>query len=120
SIIVGIFIFYFMLRKTDTDILENRHVIISFSITIGGIFAPFILTMLPNITTNKLNDTKKLLSRVYGFIYIFGGISIFIISYLSFQPQFKAYIENSIYSYEILTVVMVFSIVLILLGVLNL
>ncbi|AKU79417.1 hypothetical protein [Spiroplasma turonicum] len=54
-------------RKSDDDtLINNRWILAVFSLSVGGLFTPFVLAQMPNVEVKSSSDPKFTISKAYG------------------------------------------------------
>ncbi|WP_338969560.1 hypothetical protein [Spiroplasma endosymbiont of Labia minor] len=84
TIIFGIYLINFLVKNSDEEISNNRYILAALSLTVGGIFTPFILarlrsenvvsTIAPRFSTSRAISLHSLIGGVTGLIVFFGII----------------------------------------------
>lgn len=67
-------------KCSDKELCANRYIISSLSLTVGGLFTPFLITSFPNIDTMSTIKPRYFLSKTMGFCTLIGA-PILIFSY---------------------------------------
>ncbi|AHI53205.1 hypothetical protein [Spiroplasma culicicola] len=66
SIAFQAYIIHFIKTSDDVTFINNRYILVLFSLSVGGLFTPFILMSLPNINVKSSVTPKISISRGYG------------------------------------------------------
>lgn len=73
TIISAVIILRFVKKSTDEELVANRYILASLSLNLGGFLTPWILTSLPNVTTQSTIKPKWFLSRSFAIITTIGS-----------------------------------------------
>ncbi|TNJ31568.1 hypothetical protein FFR91_03655 [Mycoplasma mycoides subsp. mycoides] len=73
TIISAIIILRFVKKSTDEELVANRYILASLSLNLGGFLTPWVLTSLPNVTTQSTIKPKWFLSRSFAIITTIGS-----------------------------------------------
>ncbi|CBW54361.1 Conserved hypothetical protein, predicted transmembrane protein [Mycoplasma mycoides subsp. capri LC str. 95010] len=73
TIISAVIILRFVRKSTDEELVANRYILASLSLNLGGFLTPWILTSLPNVTTQSTIKPKWFLSRSFAIITTIGS-----------------------------------------------
>ncbi|AUB31962.1 hypothetical protein [Spiroplasma floricola] len=74
-----LYIINFLKKADDITLLNNRYIIALFSISIGGIFTPFVLAQMQNIPVESTISPKFTISKGYGGNSLVAGFSALIV-----------------------------------------
>ncbi|PPE05126.1 hypothetical protein [Williamsoniiplasma lucivorax] len=74
SIFVGIWIIRFVKNNSDEVIANNKFIISALSLSLNGIFTPFIMTMMPNVNTTSTISPRYTISNIMGQVGFFGAM----------------------------------------------
>ncbi|WP_339023011.1 hypothetical protein [Spiroplasma endosymbiont of Crioceris asparagi] len=75
SIYLQIVLIRFIRTSTDEELIGNRYILALFSLGLGGIMTPFMLTQMPNVDSESKDNPRYTLSKHYGMAALIGGIS---------------------------------------------
>ncbi|AQU77632.1 hypothetical protein [Mycoplasma capricolum] len=73
TIISAVIILRFVKKSTDEELVANRYILASLSLNLGGFLTPWVLTSLPNVTTQSTIKPKWFLSRSFAIITTIGS-----------------------------------------------
>ncbi|AUM62921.1 hypothetical protein [Spiroplasma monobiae] len=73
------YIINFLRKADDITLLNNRYVIALFSISIGGLFTPFVLAQMPNIQVQSTISPKFTISKGYGGNSLVSGFAALVV-----------------------------------------
>ncbi|WP_339024126.1 hypothetical protein [Spiroplasma endosymbiont of Agriotes lineatus] len=73
SIYNAIIIIRLVNKCSDEELCANRYIISSLSLTIGGLFTPFLITSFPNVDTMSTIKPRYFLSKTMGFCTLIGA-----------------------------------------------
>lgn len=73
TIYTAIVIVRFISHSSDDEISANRYIISALSLSLGGLFTPFLITSLPNVDSSSTIKPKYFLSKVMGLCLTIGA-----------------------------------------------
>ncbi|ATZ17314.1 hypothetical protein ELUMI_v1c05920 [Williamsoniiplasma luminosum] len=74
SIYAGVWIIIFVKNNTDEVISDNRFIISALSLSLGGIFTPFIMASMPNEEVKSSINPRYTIAKVMGPIALIGSV----------------------------------------------
>ncbi|WP_339020600.1 hypothetical protein [Spiroplasma endosymbiont of Atherix ibis] len=111
------YIINFLRKADDITLLNNRYIIALFSISVGGLFTPFVLAQMQNIPVESTISPKFTISKGYGGNSLVSGFSALVV-YFGFSLLW--YKGQSIFASGLVDIILVAVLGVILFwGVLN-
>ncbi|AOG60736.1 hypothetical protein SHELI_v1c07870 [Spiroplasma helicoides] len=75
GIISSAYVIYFSAKSDDDTFVNNRYILMLFSLSVGGIITPFLLMRLPNSDVQTSINPRISISRGYGACFLGSGLA---------------------------------------------
>ncbi|WP_026389169.1 hypothetical protein [[Acholeplasma] multilocale] len=82
TIYTAVVIVKFVNKASDQEVLDNKYILATLSLTLGGFLTPFILTSFPNVPSNSSINPRWFLTRVLGMTTLVGG-ALFLLTFIT-------------------------------------
>lgn len=112
------FIIYFTKVTDDETFVNNRYILILFSLSVSGVLTPFILTRLPNEDVRSSIVPRVSISQGYGVVFAFTGLITF--AYLATITKWGSMFNNIDKTQTYTSIFTIVTLVVLIWGVINL